>query len=81
MYIFAMLEDEWKTRLTIFTMIFVKSFFLFLSVLFSALYIDMKVSSIVKLLALREEEDKKSTKTILVTMLLAAVCIAVTSVL
>lgn len=62
-------------------MIFVKSFFLFLSVLFSALYLDMKVSGIVKLLALREEEDKKSTKTVLITMLLAAVCIAVTSVL
>lgn len=58
-------------------MVILKCIALFFSILFSILFINMKISSIVKLFAFNEEEDKKTTITILIVMLLSAISISI----
>lgn len=49
----------------------VKFILIFLSLMFSALFVNMKISRIAVLLAFKQEEEKKETKVILFVMLLA----------
>ena len=58
-------------------MVILKCIALFFSILFSILFVNMKISSIVKLFAFNEEEDKKTTITILIVMLLSAFSISI----
>ena len=58
-------------------MVILKCIALFFSILFSILFVYMKISSIVKLFAFNEEEDKKTTITILIIMLLSAISISI----
>ena len=58
-------------------MVILKCIALFFSILFSILFVNMKISSIVKLFAFNEEEDKKTTITILIVMLLSAISISI----
>ena len=58
-------------------MVILKCIALFFSILFSILFVNMKLSSIVKLFAFNEEEDKKTTITILIVMLLSAISISI----
>lgn len=58
-------------------MVILKCIALFFSILFSILFVNMKISSIIKLFAFNEEEDKKTTVMTLIIMLLSAISIAI----
>lgn len=58
-------------------MIILKALSFFLSIFFLFLFINMKVSSIIKLIVLKEEETIKTTKYTLLIMSLAIISMTV----
>lgn len=60
---------------TLLNMGFFKSIIFFCAIFFSALFLHMKTSSIVKLFAFHEEENKNTTVLILLIMFIAALSI------